>query len=386
MYVRRILTALLLATAALCATVPPAAGADTGRGGGAAAGGGTASAPRAAPPTSFTIAGLDLHDAQIARFGDTYYMYGSMYGCGFEWYVKPTPWCGFGVSTASRPQGPWTPPRLLFDPTTVDPWTDNSWQDTCGASGQGCFNPRMIRRSGWGRDDGAFVLWFNSPRHYSLDGTHAYNAMGCASAAGPCGPAPVTGGFYRKPTLSVCKGNGDFGIIDSGTPGGHPAIVCTLPGSAQLNIEELDAWGSGGTGVGVRKVAGLKKIEGPGGYWDPVQRLYVLTYADPACGYCTGTPIGYATAPSLYSGWAAPDNLGWNAPAFGRRIFNGNSCGGQPRTVTVLDGQPWQIIDLWLGTRNEAAATTHLVPLTYTPTPGIAGDGRLWRPPLRLDC
>ncbi|MEV7277522.1 hypothetical protein [Streptomyces sp. NPDC093111] len=371
MPVRRVLTALLCAVAALFAPAH-------------AAGAATARAPL---PPSFTITGLDLHDTQITRFGDTYYMYGSMYACGYEWYVANTPWCGFGVSTAPTPQGPWSTPKALFDPTTVDPWSDDSWQVTCGGTGQGCFNPRMIRRSGWGRDDGVFILWFNSPRHYSVDNrTNAYNAMGCASAAGPCGPGVTPNGSYNKPTLKICAGNGDFGFIQSGSPGGRPAVVCTLPGAAQLNIEELDQWGSGGRGVGVRKVAGLGDVEGPGGWWDPVARRYVLTYADRACGYCAGTSIGYATAPSLYSGWTAPGNVGWSAPPNGRRVFDGTSCGGQPRTVTVLDGQPWQIIDLWLGTRNETAAATHLVPLSYTPTPGVAGDGQVWRPPLALAC
>lgn len=379
MHVRRAhvaLLSLLFAATALLAALPAAAHADTPAGGDRTL----------APPAAFTISGLDLHDAQIARFGDTYYMYGTMYGCGFRWYEAPTPWCGFGVSTAPAPQGPWSTPKPLFDPGSVDPWTHKSWQDTCGGTGQGCFNARMIRRTGWGKNDGVFVLWFNSPRHYSVDRTNAYNVMGCASAAGPCGPGVTPNGSYHKPALSFCTGNGDFGFIASGAPGGRPALVCTQAGSAQIDIEEVDLWGTGGHGVGVRKVAGLSQVEGPGGYWDAVQRHYVLTYADPACGYCAGTPIGYATAPSLYSGWTAPGNVGWNAPAYGRRIFNGNSCGGQPRTVVVLDGRPWQIIDLWLGTRNEATAATHVVPLSYTPTQGIAGDGRVWRPPLTLAC
>ncbi|MFB7862878.1 hypothetical protein [Streptomyces sp. NPDC056069] len=424
MFMRRTLTALLLAVATLLVALP-AAGAATPTGGDTSPTGEAGSPPPEAPvepsaaaspeppgapwaepptepwaepsgggwtaappafPASFTIRGVDLHDGQIVRFGHTYYMYGSMYGCGFEWYAPPTPWCGFGVSTAPTPRGPWSTPVPLFDPAAVDPWTRASWQDTCGGTAQGCFNPRMIRRTGWGRDDGAFVLWFNSPRHYSLDGSNAYNVMGCASAAGPCGPGAGPDGWYRKPALSFCNGNGDFGIIASGTPGAPPAIVCTQPGAAQLNLEELDRQGSGGHGVGVRKVAGLTDVEGPGGYWDPVWRRYVLTYADTACGYCSGTPIGYATAPSLYTGWSAPGNVGWSAPVSGRRVFDGNSCGGQPRTVTVLDGRPWQIIDLWLGTRNEAAAPTHLVPLSYVPTPGSPGDGRVWRPPLALNC
>lgn len=117
-----------------------------------------------------------------------------------------------------------------------------------------------------------------------------------------------------------------------------------------------------------------------------MHRVYVLTYSDQGCGYCAGTPIGYATSPGLYSGWSAPGNVGWGAPVYGRRVFDGNSCGGQPRTVAVLDGRPWQVIDLWLGTRNETTASTHLVPLRYRPSPGTPGDGRVWRPPLRLAC
>ncbi|MGO4630514.1 hypothetical protein AB4225_06155 [Streptomyces sp. 2RAF24] len=367
MRLRRALAALLLMLATLAAATPAAA--------------------ENPPPAAFTISGLDLHDTTMREWDGSYYLYGSMYACGYEWYVPGTPWCGFGVSTAPTPEGPWTTPRLLFSPTSQDPWAKRTWRETCGGTGQGCFNPRMVRRDTWGGQDGVFVLWFNSPRHYSDTGANAYNVMGCASALGPCGPGVAPNGSYTKPSLNICAGNGDFGIIDSGTPGGRPAIVCTMPSAVQLNIEELNWWGSGGSGTGVRKVAGMGgPIEGPGGYWDPEQQQYVLTYSDQGCGYCAGTPIGYATSPSLYSGWTAPGNVGWGAPEWGRRIFGPNSCGGQPRTVTVLDGQPWQIIDLWLGTRNETNADTHLVPLNYQPRPGLAGDGQLWRPPLTLDC
>lgn len=338
------------------------------------------------PPTAHTITGIDLHDTVIRNYNGTYYMYGSMYACGFQWQQAGTPWCGFGVSTAPDPHGPWTTPTLLFNPTSQDPWAHRSWQQTCGGTGQGCFNPRMIQRTGWGANDDVFILWFNAPRHYSDTYANAYNAMGCAGPAGPCGPGATPYGSYNKPALSICGGNGDFGIIDSGTPGGRPAIVCTQPAAAELRIEELDQWGANGTGTGVRRVAGLTKVESPGGYWDPATQQYVLTYSDPGCGYCAGTGISYATAPSLYAGWQAPGNVGWGAPVNGRRMFDANSCGGQPRTVTVLDGQAWQIIDLWRGTANETTAPTHLVPLTYTPTAGVPGDGQVWRPPLRLDC
>lgn len=347
------------------------------------------------PPTSAAatsapvlVSGVDLHDTTIRKVGATYYMYGSMYGCGYEWYVNGTPWCGFGVSTAPSLAGPWTAPQLLFPVNSVDPSTGRTWNATCGGTGQGCFNPRMIQRSGWGPSDEVWILWFNAPRQYSDGAPHAYNVMGCNGPAGPCGPtAGAPHGSYNKPSLDICKGNGDFGIIESGT-GGRPAIVCTMPGATQLNIQELNWWGSGGnTGVGVTRVAGMDgPVEGPGGWWDPATSTYVLTYSDQGCGYCVGTPAGYAVSASLYSGWTAPGNVGWGAPDWGRRIFSPNSCGGQPRTVTVLDGQPWQVIDLWLGTRNETHADTLITPLTYTPTTGTPGDGLPWIPPVSLSC
>jgi len=343
--------------------------------------------PAAEPsPTTFTIQGLDLHDGTIKHYADTYYAYGTMYGCGYQWYIPNTPWCGFGVSTAPTLNGPWTTPTPLFSPSSQDPWTSRTWQETCGGTGQGCFNPRMIQRTGWGANDGVYVLWFNAPRHYSDTGANAYNIMGCNSPAGPCGPtAGAPYGSYHKPSLSVCAGNGDFGMIERS--GQTPAVVCTMPGATQLNLEQLDKWGANGTAKGVKKVANMDgPIEGPGGWWDDTTQQYVLTYSDQGCGYCSGTPIGYATTPDLYAGWTAPGNVGWGAPAWARRDFDPSSCGGQPRTVTVIDGQAWQIIDLWHGTRNEATAATHLVPLHYTPTTGTPGDGTVWRPPLALAC
>ncbi|WP_338683967.1 hypothetical protein QD712_25905 [Streptomyces acidiscabies] len=364
--VRAVLAAFLLTLAALLGGAAPAVADDP-------------------PDGPVLIEGVDLHDTTIRLVGGTYYMYGSMYGCGYEWYVSGTPWCGFGVSTASSLSGPWSAPKLLFDPDSQDPWAKRSWQETCGGTGQGCFNPRVIVRSGWGYDDGVPILWFNAPRHYSDSKANAYNVMGCASLTGPCGPGVTPNGSYNKPSLSVCAGNGDFGLIER--PGWRPAIVCSMPGAAQLNIEELNYSGSGGTGQGVRKVAGMSgPVEGPGGWWDEATQSWVLTYSDQGCGYCAGTPLSYATSGALYSGWSAPGNVGWGAPVYARRVVDAASCGGQPRTVTVLDGRPYQIIDLWLGTRNETSAPTLVTPLDYTPRAGVPGDGRVWVPPVSLAC
>lgn len=343
-----------------------------------------ASAEETSPPAPVLISGIDLHDVTIKKYGSKFYMYGSMYACGYEWYVQNTPFCGFGVSTADALTGPWSAPKLLFDPNSADPSAGRSWQQTCGGTGQGCFNPRMIQRTGWGASDGVFILWFNAPRQYSEGAPHAYNVMGCAGPAGPCGPGVKPNGSYNKPALTACKGaNGDFGMIER--PGAYPALICSLASASGLSVEQLNWSGSGGNG-GVVDIAGMSHVEGPGGWWDAAANRYVVTYSAEGCGYCAGTPIGYAESPQLLTGWTAPGNVGWGAPGYARRTFDTSSCGGQPRTVTVLDGQPWQVIDLWLGLRNETNADTYLVPLDYTPVTGSPGDGRVWRAPLDLDC
>ena len=181
--------------------------------------------------------------------------------------------------------------------------------------------------------------------------------------------------------------NGPAGPFRSGTPGQAPALVCTTAGTTTLSIEQLGYSGVNGTGTGGHDLAGLTRIEGVGGWWDPGSNQYVMTYSDPGCGYCTGTGMGYATAPTLYGTWSAPVGLAAAGPVVtGRRDVSATSCGGQPRTLSVVDGLPWQVIDLWNGTRNEATANTELVPLRYQPHAGAAGDGRSWTPPLALTC
>jgi hypothetical protein len=336
-----------------------------------------------AAPAPVTITGLDLHDGQVVKFGSTYYLYGTEYACGFQWYTPNTSWCGFGVSTAPSLSGPWSTPTLLFPASAADPYNPGkTYQATCGLTGQGCFSPRMIQRSGWGANDGVYVLWFNAPWYYSSGGaTHAYMAMGCNGPAGPCGAsAGAPYGSTHRPNLHQCAGaNGDAGLLpaDGSNP---PALLCPMAGNSGLGEEQLSYWGADGSGTGSIAVAGLKGVEAMGGWKDPASGTWVMTYSDPGCGYCTGTSAGYATSPSQLGPWAAPGNLGAGAPANGRRAWTANSCGGQVDTVSVLDGVPWQKLDIWTGSNNETSAALHFEPLTYTPTGNTPGDGQLWRP------
>jgi hypothetical protein len=230
----------------------------------------------------------------------------------------------------------------------------------------------MLQRSGWGVNDGAWLLWFNSPYDPGNNG-NAYNVMHCRGPAGPCGAE-------SKPRLTFCDFHaGDFGIVPDGTQG--PWIICSTSGAkvASLAEEQLSPYGVNGTGRGrnnavmipVRQprkgsqpagLAGLTSAEGVGAFRLPSgPDPWVMTYSDPVCGYCGGTGTGYATSPFIGGPWTA---RGFASPP--------NSCGGQPRTVSLISGQPYEGIDLWQnGNPNETAAGLLFQPLLWT-TSGLA--------------
>ncbi len=336
-----------------------------------------AAAARSAAATPITITGVDLHDGMMLESGGTYHLYGTRYGCGFAWTVPKTPWCGFGVSTATSPEGPWSPPKSLFATTARSPFAGMTWQQLCGDTGRGCFNARMIQRRGWGLDDGAWILWFNAPADFSRVHANAYYALGCTGPTGPCGQE--AGGSTTKPALRRCAGNGDFSLVpDAPRP---PMMLCTMSNQT-LSSERLTAAGTGGTGAGAANLAGMTHTEGPGAYRD-ASGTWVLTFNEQNCGYCTGTGTSYATAASVDGPWSSPSVIAFGGPPSGRRQISGTSCGGQGRTVVTLGGRPYEFIDLWLGARNETRAAVHLEPLTYR---GPSPAGRPWSPFVTWTC
>jgi hypothetical protein len=327
-------------------------------------------------PQPVAIDGLDLHDGMVYEDGSTYYLVGSRYSCGFQWY-QPSPWCGFGVSTAPSLAGPWSTPQTLFPVSEVNPYTGRTFAAECAlTNGHGCFNPRLVQRH-----DGVWILYFNMPDARTSTTTHAYWLMGCNGPAGPCGTgAGAPHGSTYKPRLTQCNGeNGDFALVPDGV---GAAIICSYGGT--LAVDRLDWNWANSTGQGSAALAGLTEVEGVGAWQDQATGTWVMTYSE-KCGYCSGTPTGYATAPSLTGPWTAPANLGWSAPPGGRRDVS-LGCGGQARTVSVVDGVPYQGTDLWIGQRNETGAGTLLSPLSYSPTTGAPGDGRVWVPPVSYAC
>lgn len=325
---------------------------------------------------ALTITGVDLHDGMITQSGGLYYLVGTEYSCGFQWQVSG-PWCGFGVSTSASLSGPWSPPVLLFPPSATDPFRGQSWNQVCSAGGTGCFNPRMVLRP-----DGVWVLWFNSPNDYFSLRANGYNVMGCNSPLGPCGPtAGPPNGSFDKPAAYTCgAADGDESIV---TDGATAYLECTGADRSEY-VEELDAWWANGTGNIAGHGAGpmFANVEGAGAYRDATSGLWVSTLSWPECGYCNATHTIYMTSPSPLGPWSSPPTLEVGGASsqnqYSRASVSGASCGGQPRTVDILDGQPYQQIDLWTGQRNEATAGIRLEPLNFHNPNSVPGQP--WQP------
>lgn len=302
--------------------------------------------PRASAATSAAvqISGLDAHDGMVVKYGSKFYLYGTRYGCGFKW-MSPSPWCGFGVWTASTRDGPWTFVRKLFLPSSMDAWAGMTWQQVCGDSGRGCFNPRMVRRT-----DGVWILSFNAPYDYQRTRANPYYFMGCAGPAGPCGPGAGPYGSLHKPRLWSCYGTGDFSIfVDQGVA----YMACTM-WDLTLSMERLDySWTNGVQGQGQQHVAGVTNVESPG--LVKVDSRYVLTYSLPNCGFCVaGT--GWATSSTPMGSYTV------RQPASSQ-----STCGGQPRTAFYLGDHAYQWIDQWSDSWNQAKAAVVLSRISFTP-------------------
>lgn len=328
--------------------------------------------------TSVEIDGLDLHDGTIYQDSGTYYLTGTRYGCGFQWAVAHTPWCGFGYATAPTLTGPWTYQGLYFDPA--------SWQTICGGTGAGCFNPRMEMRPDPG--DPVWILYFNAPAMGQPTGSaSAYYAMGCNGPAGPCGASAGLphGSTTQMPMGACARGGGDFTIV---TDGGSAWMACT-DGSQAISVELLSSWWTGGTGTAITHAGGLTNVESPGMFRLP-DGWWVLTYSDPNCGYCPGAATAFAYADRPLGAYATPPNMGAYNTAVRRGWpeISGNTCGAQPRTVATVDGLNYEIADFWYGSPNETNAGVGIFPLVRTAAAlSQQPDGRSRPTPfLPFDC
>ncbi len=233
--------------------------------------------PADAPTFRFDVNGnaIDAHDGEIQRFGDTYYLYGTSYGCGYVRLERPpTPWCGFKVYS-SPDLVHWTDRGHLFDPATAD------WQARCNSATLSCYRPHVA----YNRTTRKYVLWVNT-----YDIPVDYHVF---TADTPVGP-------FREvatPTLAF-NGGGDMDLFvdDDGTA--YLAHSVTSAGY-DIAVEKLDAAYTSGTGQGVRM--GMIHVEAPSMF--KRDGIYYLVISDPYCAYCAGTGASYLTAPSPLGPW-----------------------------------------------------------------------------------
>ena len=238
----------------------------------------------AGPTIRFDTAGdaIDAHDGGIQRFGGTYYLYGTSYGCGFTWQGPGTPFCGFRVYS-SPDLSHWTDRGPLFDTATV------AWQQRCNGSTYGCFRPHVVYNAATHR----YVLWFNS-----YDNTVDYHVFTAPRPAGPFTEQPAPHLAINQTAAPAGVNNGDENLFVD-TNGTAYLVYTDWIGGGDLVVEQLDRGYLSGTGRYVR--LHTRNTEAPSMFRRDGR--YYITYSDPNCGYCAGTGTSYLTAPSPLGPW-----------------------------------------------------------------------------------
>ena len=287
---------------------------------------------------------IDAHDGEIAYFNGVYYLYGTSYGCGFEWGHKDAPFCGF-KTYSSTDMINWTDKGQLFDASTA------VWQTRCNGNTYGCFRPHVI----FNKKTSLYVLWINV-----YDNKVGYRVFTSANPAGPFveQAEPVLSVNSDAPVAGLNNGDHDTFVDDDGI-----AYLAYTDWRAQgaIAIEQLSDNYLSGAGKVVKSVTATK-TEAPALF--KRNGIYYLVYSDPNCGYCSGTGASYRTATSPLGPWSE-----------GKKISD-NSCGGQPSFVSTIKLKSGDVFlfgsDLWNNAaKNEALANYYWAPLTF------AADGSI---------
>lgn len=290
--------------------------------------------------TRFDVAGeaIDAHDGEIAYFDGVYYLYGTSYGCGFEWGNKGAPFCGFKVYS-STDLAHWKDEGALFDATTA------IWQSRCNGSTYGCFRPHVI----YNKATKQYVLWINV-----YDNRVGFRVFTSRSPKGPFTEQAVPRLAVNADSAIAGLNNGDHDTFIDNDGTGYIAYT-DWRSKGTIVIEKLTANYLSGTGEHVKGVTG-GQTEAPSLFYR--KGTYYITYSDPNCGYCSGTGTSYKTAPTPLGPWSE-----------GKKISD-NSCGGQPSFVSVIhlkdDVMYLYGSDLWNNAaRNEALANYYWAPLEF---------------------
>jgi hypothetical protein len=212
---------------------------------------------------------VDAHDGQLALFGDTYYLYGTSYDCGYRWQINSS-FCGFKVYSS---------PDLVH-------WTDHGFVVQPYQCGD-CFRPHVIYDPATGK----YVLWTN-------DSSTAPGDFRVYTSDSPTGP------FTQQalPKLAFSDCGWDFGLYQDPATGRGYMVDTDCPDGAkglvvqQLNPDDLSADGQ------YTVIHMPDPVESPAMFFR--KGTYYITMSDPTCGYCTATGTGYLTARSPLGPWS----------------------------------------------------------------------------------
>jgi hypothetical protein len=212
---------------------------------------------------------IDAHDGQLARFGDTYYLYGTSYNCGYRWTINSS-FCGFKVYSS---------PDLVH-------WTDRGFVVQPYQCAD-CFRPHVI----YDPVTREYVLWTN-------DSSTAPGDFRVYTSRSPTGP------FTQQafPTLAYSDCGWDFGLYQDPVTGRGYMVDTDCPDGAdglvvqQLTPDDLTSDGQ----YTVIHMPG--PVESPAMFYR--NGTYYITMSDPTCGYCTATGTGYLTAHGPLGPWS----------------------------------------------------------------------------------
>ncbi|WP_432021242.1 family 43 glycosylhydrolase [Streptomyces sp. 1222.5] len=284
---------------------------------------------------------LDAHDGSILQVGGTFYLYGTSYGCGYE-YMKNSNFCGFKAYSS---------PDLVH-------WTDRGYIIPPGQCGY-CFRAHVVRNAATGR----YVMWADGGGHYMV-----------ATSTMPTGlfaPAP-------NPQLAVGAAVDMTLYVDDDGTGYviHNTTQVATGLTADMVVERLTPDYLNTTGRYVR--LGLGNVEAFAVF--KRDGVYHALMSDPTCAYCAGQ-TGEMTATSMLGPWSGawydPNGVDWNGRPQARwraRIVNSDNCGGQPLAalpITGSDGETgyYFVSDRWRNRApNEALANLFIGPMDFDST------------------
>jgi hypothetical protein len=276
---------------------------------------------------------LDAHDGSLIQVGQTFYLYGTSYACGYR-YQQNDQFCGFKA----------------YSSPDLEHWTDRGYIIAPGACGY-CFRPHVVHNAATGQ----YVMWADAGGRYLV----------------ATSPTP-TGLFTPRPDPMLAVGGAVDESLFVDTDGTGYVIHNTTQVAAGLTadmvVEELTPDYLTTTGAYVR--LGLGDVEA----FTVFKRdgVYHALMSDPSCAYCSGA-TGEMTATSMLGPWsgawydpAGVHQSGRAEPRRRARIVNADNCGGQPLASLPIGDGYYFVSDRWNNRApNESLANFFIGPMTF---------------------